>query len=157
MGNRAFIGFENNPINIYVHWNGGIESVKAFCDAAKERGFADPTCDANYAIARLIGLIHEFFGVTDSSSLGVCTFSSAEEEKDAITYADNGKYIIGKDWQVIRHYTYDYDDKSKVIELRTSLDDYSDDAKQRYEAIKALLIEHGKRINQLDKELQEQA
>lgn len=154
MGNRAFIGFENNPINIYVHWNGGIESVKAFCDAAKERGFADPTCDANYAIARLVGLIHEFFGVTDSSSLGVCTFSSAEEEKDAITYADNGKYIIGKNWQIIHHYQYSYDDQ-KHVDLATTLENSSDEDKQRYEAIKSFLLEHGKRIKQLDKEMME--
>ena len=154
MGNRAFICFENNPINIYVHWNGGIESVKAFCDAAKERGFADPTSDASYAMARLIGLIHEFFGVTDSSSLGVCTFSSAEEEIDAITYADNGKYIIGKDWQIICHYQYSYDDQKRV-ELATTLENSSDKDKQQYEQIKSILIEHGKRIEQLDKEMME--
>ena len=154
MGNRAFIGFENNPINIYVHWNGGIESIKAFCDVAKERGFADPTYDASYAMARLIGLIHEFFGVTNSSSLGVCTFSSAEEEIDAITYADNGKYIIGKDWQIIRHYQYSYDDQ-ELVELAMTLENSSDEDKQRYEAIKSILIEHGKRIEQLDKEMME--
>lgn len=154
MGNRAFIGFENNPINVYVHWNGGVESVKAFCDVAKARGFADPTSDADYAMARLIGLIHEFFGVTDSNSLGVCTFSSAEEEKDAITYADNGKYIIGKDWQIIRHYQYSYDDQ-KLVELATTLENSSDEDKQRYEQIKSILVEHGKRIEQLDKEMME--
>lgn len=154
MGNRAFIGFEKSPINIYVHWNGGIESVKAFCDVAKERKFADPTSDADYAMARLIGLIHEFFGVTNSDSLGVCAFSSAEEEKDAITYADNGKYIIGKDWQIIRHYQYSYDDQ-KFVDLATTLEDSSDEDKQRYEQIKSILIEHGKRIEQLDKEMME--
>lgn len=156
MGNRAYIAFENNPIHIYVHWNGGLESIKAFCDVAKERGFRNPTGDPTYAMARLVGLIHEFFGVTDSTSLGLCTFASEDAEKDSVVFADNGKYIIGKDWQIIRHYTYDYDDKDKIIELRTSLDDLSENSKKQYELIKKFLIEHGKRIDQLDKEMQEQ-
>ena len=156
MGNRAYIGFENNPIHIYVHWNGGLESVKAFCDVAKERGFRDPTGDPMYAMARLTGLIHEFFGVTDSTSLGICAFTSQEDEQESVAFADNGKYVIGKDWQIIRHYQYDYDDKEKIVELNTSIDSLSENNKERYEAIKSFLIEHGKRIDQLDKEMQEQ-
>lgn len=96
MGNRAVITASNdrkNGIGIYLHWNGGLESVQAFLDVAKARGFRDPTGDESYAMARLVGLIHEFFGTNESTSLGIGTL----ERLDCDNF-DNGVYVIGKDW-----------------------------------------------------------
>lgn len=98
MGNRAVITASNNHtkgIGIYLHWNGGIESVQAFLDVAKARGFRDPTSDESYGMARLCGLIHEFFGVDQDTSLGIGTL----EQLDCDNY-DNGVYVIGKGWEI---------------------------------------------------------
>ena len=99
MGNRAVITASKSltkGVGIYLHWNGGLESVQAFLDVAKARGFRDPSGDESYAIARLVGLIHEFFGTHDSTSLGVGTL----DQLDCDNY-DNGVYVIGQDWKVI--------------------------------------------------------
>ncbi len=99
MGNRAVITFSENRstgVGIYLHWNGGLESVLAFLDAAKARGFRDPASDPSYAMARLCGLIHEFFGVRDSCSLGVGLLSSLHTDN-----WDNGVYVVGKDWAIV--------------------------------------------------------
>lgn len=96
MGNRAVItasGSHTEGVGIYVHWNGGIESVVAFLDVAKARGFRCPSSDESYGMARLCGLIHEFFGVDQDTSLGIGTLS----QLDCDNY-DNGVYVIGKDW-----------------------------------------------------------
>lgn len=99
MGNRAVITASKTRtkgIGIYLHWNGGEESVQAFLDVAKARGFRDPSSDESYGLARLCGLIHEFFGVDQDTSLGIGTL----EQLDCDNY-DNGVYVIGKDWQVV--------------------------------------------------------
>lgn len=99
MGNRAVITASKTRtkgVGIYLHWNGGEESVQAFLDVAKARGFRDPSSDESYGLARLCGLIHEFFGVDRDTSLGIGTL----EQLDCDNY-DNGVYVIGKDWQVV--------------------------------------------------------
>lgn len=96
MGNRAVItasGSHTKGIGIYLHWNGGLESVLAFLDVAKARGFRCPKSDESYGMARLCGLIHEFFGVTEDTSLGIGTL----DQLDCDNW-DNGVYVIGKDW-----------------------------------------------------------
>lgn len=98
MGNRAVITASTSHtkgIGIYLHWNGGIESVQAFLDVAKARGFRDPAYDESYAMARLCGLIHEFFGVDQDTSLGIGTL----EQLDCDNY-DNGVFVIGKGWEI---------------------------------------------------------
>jgi hypothetical protein len=98
MGNRAVITASTKrtgAVGIYLHWNGGIESVLAFCHAARDRGYRDPSADDSYAMARLCGLIHEFFGVYESTSLGI----GCIEHLDTDNY-DNGTFVIGKDWNI---------------------------------------------------------
>lgn len=110
MGNRALIIMEKPtealPIvpAIYVHWNGGIESVLAMCQVCKDRGFRTPGGDASYAMARMVGVWHEFFGLDDSLSLGVLTYDGKSD------HGDNGVYLLGGDWEVIEHYRHHWDD-----------------------------------------------
>lgn len=102
MGNRAVITASQKlgqGVGIYLHWNGGLESVQAFLDVAKARGFRDPSGDESYAMARLCGLIHEFFGVDQDTSLGIGTL----DQLDCDNY-DNGVYVIGKGWEIIDRY-----------------------------------------------------
>jgi len=98
MGNRAVItasGNKTTGVGIYLHWNGGIESVQAFLDVAKARHFRDPAGDDSYAMARLVGVIHEYFGINESTSLGIGTL----DQLDCNNF-DNGVYVIGKGWSI---------------------------------------------------------
>ena len=109
MGNRAVITASKTKttgVGIYLHWNGGLESVQAFLDVAKARGFRDPSNDESYAMARLAGLIHEFFGVTDSCSLGIGTL----RQLDCNNF-DNGVYVVGKGWELVNR----WGDGSKLL------------------------------------------
>ena len=98
MGNRAVITASTHQtigVGIYVHWNGGPESVAAFLDVARARGYCDPSEDESYAMARLCGLICEFFGPGDLS-VGIGPL----DRLDCDNY-DNGVYVIGKGWEVV--------------------------------------------------------
>ena len=102
MGNRAVIttkrNFENNGVGIYLHWNGGRDSVEAFLTYAKLRGFRPPDQDS-YGWARLCQVIGNFFG--GGLSLGIDTV----DKLDCDNY-DNGTYII-EGWEIVGRKYFD--------------------------------------------------
>lgn len=85
MGNRAVITTPNNKVGIYVHWNGGIESVLGFTHAAKALGVRSPSYDPSYFLARLTQIIGNFFGGTTSVGIGLVS------EMDS---SDNGVWVV---------------------------------------------------------------
>jgi hypothetical protein len=93
MGNRAVIGFEGKKTGIYLHWNGGEESVRAFLECARTYGVRDPVRDS-YGIARLVQIIGNFLG--GSNSLGIGNLEGLDCDN-----GDNGLYIVGQDWEII--------------------------------------------------------
>lgn len=99
MGNRATITtapFNEDSACIYVHWNGGRESIEAFCAAAKALGYRSPDCDDSYALARLTGLICTFFGLDDDTSIALGTVRDMISAGD-----DNGCFVLGGDWEIV--------------------------------------------------------
>lgn len=96
MGNRAVIttrdDFDNDGIGVYLHWNGGMDSVRAFLEYCRLRGFRSPDTDC-YGYAQLCRVIGNFFG--GGLSLGVDKVSRL----DTNNY-DNGTYIV-KDWRIV--------------------------------------------------------
>lgn len=98
MGNRAVITTPEKKIGVYVHWNGGRDSIEAFLTFCKLKGYRDPAEDC-YGWSRLCQCIGNFFG--EELSVGIDTL----DHLDCDNY-DNGVYII-KDWKVVgRDYSY---------------------------------------------------
>ena len=102
MGNRAVIttqeNFDNNGVGIYLHWNGGRNSVEAFLKYCKLKGYRCPENDC-YGWAYLCGVLTNFFG--DGLSVGIDTIDKLDCDN-----GDNGMYII-KDWEIVgRKYSY---------------------------------------------------
>ncbi len=96
MGNRAVITaapFNKNNIGVYVHWNGGQESVEGFLAACRQLGYRDPTSDTSYGMARLAQAIGLFFGAEDDCSVGVDICDRLDCDN-----GDNGVWLIGPDW-----------------------------------------------------------
>lgn len=98
MGNRAVIalGDEHDAPAIYVHWNGGAESVLAFLQAARLLEVRDPTADPGHAAARLVQIIGNFFGGTLSIAVG-----TGRSLAGAAGW-DNGVYTVGSGWQIVK-------------------------------------------------------
>ena len=99
MGNRAVITAskskdvkKSQAIGVYVHWNGGRDSVEAFLKYCELKKYRSPS-DDSYGWARLCQVIGNFFGGTSSVGIGRC------EELDCDNY-DNGVYII-KGWKIV--------------------------------------------------------
>ncbi len=110
MGNRAVISFQDtdletldtSQVGIYLHWNGGLESIEGFCQAASALGVNEP--------ARFIQMIGNWFG--GSSSVYVDVISRLDYDN-----GDNGTYVISKasrKWKVAKRfgtYVVDIDDQ----------------------------------------------
>jgi len=97
MGNRAVIchSKDDTSIAIYVHWNGGPESILAFLEVCRHRCYRAPQADTAYGMARLCGLICEFFGHDSDTGVGISTL----QEADTDNY-DNGAYLLGESWTI---------------------------------------------------------
>ena len=119
MGNRAIIqtkeSYENEGIGVYLHWNGGYDSVSAFLKYCELKGYRAPDYDC-YGWARLCQVVGNFFG--GGLSLGIDNFS-----KDAGEWQDNGTYII-EGWKIVDRKFYDYpeQDEYDLIDMLIEID-----------------------------------
>jgi hypothetical protein len=99
MGNRAVItSFTtddvalSNQIGIYLHWNGGRDSVEAFLKYCDLKGYRSPSMD-NYGWLRLAQVIGNFFEGGLSAGIDVC------RKLDCDNY-DNGVFLIDG-WRIV--------------------------------------------------------
>ena len=97
MGNRAVIAFINdkgkkdkNSVGIYLHWNGGRDSVEGFLQTAKDYELRS----GSYGVARLTQIIANGLGGT--LSLGVDMLKNL----DCDNY-DNGVYWIDQNFNIV--------------------------------------------------------
>lgn len=145
MGNRAVILNKNdmltdgkinpNQIGVYLHWNGGRDSIESFLKYCKLKGYRSPSTDC-YGWACLCNVISNFFG--DGMSLGIDIASRLDCDNH-----DNGVYIIDR-WEIVgRLYNRsveqsNYDVDSFVLELNERMPEQNRmDARVLKELLKA--------------------
>lgn len=102
MGNRAVIttrkALENgdvansNELGVYLHWNGGRDSVEPFLEYCKLKGYRTPDTDS-YGWARLCQVIGNSFGGGLSIGIDKCCNLDCNNH-------DNGVYII-EGWDIV--------------------------------------------------------
>ena len=132
MGNRAVITTSTSRttgVGIYVHYNGGLESVLAFLHVAKERGYRDPTNDTAYGMARLCGLVCEFFGLKLDTCVGIGQLKELDCDN-----RDNGVYVIGAGWTIKSRW-------GEGSNPSKTLDALNDEQRSYYDAIVKQLTE----------------
>ena len=92
MGNRAVITTRDKNIGVYLHWNGGRDSVEAFLKYCELKGYRTPERDC-YGWARLCQIIGNYFG--GELSLGIDKYERLDRDN-----GDNGVYII-ENWKIV--------------------------------------------------------
>lgn len=100
MGNRARIITKHHDLCLYLHWNGGRDSVEAFLKYSEMKGYPSPERDC-YGWARLCQVIGNFFGGTDSVGIYACNDNIPDSRED------NGIYVI-EDWKIVDRKTSHY-------------------------------------------------
>lgn len=136
MGNRAVITTKDKNIGVYLHWNGGRDSVEAFLKYCELQGFRYPEEDC-YGWARLCQIIANFFTEIDNTSKGLSIGIDQYSKLDTDNY-DNGVYIIEK-WKIIDR-LYKRNSEQKVYDLKEMLkaiDEHQPESMQLFKNIKA--------------------
>lgn len=124
MGNRAVITTKDKEIGVYLHWNGGRDSVEGFLKYCELKKYRCPEYDC-YGWARLCQVIGNFFG--GESSIGVDRFERIEESADW----DNGVYII-ENWQIVDRERFEYEEQDEydLIAMLRAINDRQPEKEQ---------------------------
>lgn len=101
MGNRAIITTPERKIGMYLHWNGGRDTVEPLLRYCELQGFRAPSCD-DYGWARLCQVAGNFLGGSLSVGIGAYT---TDEQMDP---GDNGIYVIDG-WKIVERLRTKYD------------------------------------------------
>ena len=157
MGNRATVIFTNKDETsispaIYLHWNGGPESIYPFLDELDRR---EVRADQNYEAARFVAIVSEFFDQDYYSGLSLGIQNGPEEiipsALKAFDPGDNGIFVVCRETKPrrVRRFESDY------VAGKSSLTDMTPDAveeerKQAYKseylsAIKSLFTKPNER------------
>ena len=108
MGNRAVITTKEKDLALYLHWNGGIDTVAPLLKYCEMQGYRPPSSDC-YGWARMAQVMGNFFGGTLSLGIG--------RYRDFGDPGDNGVYIIDG-WKIVDHIRTEYDEDWNAIGWR---------------------------------------
>ena len=135
---KGFTKEHPNLVGVYLHWNGGNDSVVPFCKACKKIGFRCPTEDFSYGVARFVQLVANFFGGCNSTSIGVDIIDHLDCDN-----WDNGIFIIGEDWEVVGREFAHGDDKlddesvarfvKYLVDIQMGVDDVKEELNKKGE------------------------
>ena len=140
MGNRAVIKCkQGSNLGVYLHWNGGRDSVEGFLATCDIRGYRAPEAD-NYGWSHLCAVCVMFFGF-DGLNIGIDEVDRLDQDN-----CDNGVYII-EDWHIVGREYYRYDKEQQnydLLEFVTELDEtFPKELQLGAEEVKKRLIEKG--------------
>lgn len=101
MGNRAVITTKDRKIGLYLHWNGGRDTVEPLLRYCELKGYRAPSQD-DYGWARICQVLGNFFGGTHCVGIGAYT------DDKRMNPGDNGIYVIDG-WEITgRIYPYEH-------------------------------------------------
>lgn len=118
MGNRAVITTKQKDLGVYLHWNGGRDSVEPVLTYCRIKGYRNPNEDI-YGWARLCQVLGNCLG--GGLSLGINTYGKLD-----VNNGDNGVYIIDENWNIAsreffkRQEQQEYDFLETLIEINSS-------------------------------------
>ncbi|WP_165249361.1 hypothetical protein [Adlercreutzia sp. ZJ141] len=104
MGNRAVITTPKKDLALYLHWNGGRDTVEPLLTYCELQGYRPPSCDS-YGWARMAQVMGNFFG--GALSVGIDRFDRLGDQ------GDNGVYVIDG-WKIVGRIEEELDDDYNV-------------------------------------------
>lgn len=137
MGNRALVIPAGETFGVYLHWNGGYESVYPFLEYCKLKGYRNfgGKGSDGYGIARFCQVVGNFFG--GGLSIGVHSMHIGSER-----WQDNGAYIVDG-WDIVEHISgNDYEfvdtiDDKRLKEMLIAIDEAQPKSEQLGDYINA--------------------
>lgn len=113
MGNRAIIKGENMTSAVYLHWNGGRDSVEAFLEYCKIRGF--DKFNSDYGFARFLQVVSNFMG-GDGLSVGIVSSYTTSAGDNGIYWVDGFDIVKREDFSGFEQREYNLMEMLQVID-----------------------------------------
>ena len=128
MGNRAVITTRNKDLGVYLHWNGGRDSVEAFLKYCELKGYRPPERDC-YGWARLCQVIGNYFG--GELSIGIDKYEKLDTDN-----GDNGVYVI-EDWRIVDRLFIDWPEQHEydLISMLRDINNHQPDDERLSEEV----------------------
>ena len=101
MGNRAVITTCERKVGVYLHWNGGRDTVEPLLKYCELQGYRPPSSD-DYGWARLCQVMGNFFGGSTSLGVGAYTADKRMNPGDSGIYAIDGWRIVDRVYPYLR-------------------------------------------------------
>ena len=103
MGNRAVIQMVGEQVVIYVHNNGGLDTIQPLLDVAKEYGLRGD----DYGMARLTQMLGNLFG-------GILNIGIDKLENLDKNNYDNGTYVISRNFNIVERLFFDGEEQNYI-------------------------------------------
>lgn len=113
MGNRAIIKGITGTAAVYLHWNGGRDSIEAFLEYCKIRGF--DKFNSSYGFARFLQVVSNFMG-GDGLSVGVCSIYEKSAGDNGIYWVDGFEIVKREDFTGFEQREYKLMEMLQVID-----------------------------------------
>lgn len=91
---EGFVADNPHRVGVYLHWNGGRDSIVAFLGACKKLGYRGGASD-DYGVACFTQTVRNFFGKR-GLSVGVNTLKCLDTDN-----GDNGVYVVDDKWEIV--------------------------------------------------------
>lgn len=114
MGNRAIIRQAGKHTGVYLHWNGGRDSVEPFLEYCKLKGYRN--FEDGYGIARFCQVVGNWFGGSNSIGIETDVYPNDAEGLDCGIYDVRGWEIVGRIPEDIREQN-NYDRLEFLIDI----------------------------------------
>lgn len=127
MGNRAIVLPKGSTTGVYLHWNGGPDSVKAFLEYCKLRRFRDfgGNNRDGYGLARFVQVVSNFFG----GGLSIGIEENCEATESWASSLDNGIYVVDG-WEIVEHIGCHYPEGYDLGEMLSLIDERQPESEQ---------------------------
>lgn len=134
MGNRAVVttktaaGFCEDAMGLYVHWNGGRDSITAFLKYCEMQGYKSPEIDSQ-SWQRMQQVILNYNEGLSTVTVDICKNLDCDN-------MDNGVYMI-ENWQIVgrKFMKHKEQDEYPLKEMLLSIDEKQPEAMQIREKI----------------------
>ena len=124
MGNCAVITTRKREIGVYLHWNGGRDTVEPLLKYCELQGYRSPSSDG-YGWARMCQVMGNFLG--GSHSLGIGDYTTDKR----MSPGDNGIYII-EGWKIVdRIFAYGDSSEQQVYDFDDMLREFDNAMPER--------------------------
>ena len=110
MGNRAVINMVDSDVAIYLHWNGGRDTVEAVLEVAKEYGLAGDNAGMN----DLYKMFHNML----ADDMAETAYVGTIPEYNGSAKGDNGVYIIDKSFNIIDRLDFENKKEQQVYPFK---------------------------------------